>query len=45
MFLDFGLAYFRDDDSPAVLDLRRLVEDMAKGEPGDLAEGGELLTA
>jgi DNA-binding transcriptional LysR family regulator len=45
MFIDFGLAYCQDDESEVLADLLRVVDEMAKGEPGDLPEGGELLTA
>jgi LysR family transcriptional regulator, benzoate and cis,cis-muconate-responsive activator of ben and cat genes len=45
MYLDFGVAHFRDDDSPLLADLLRVIDEMAKDEPGDLPEGSELLTA
>jgi DNA-binding transcriptional LysR family regulator len=43
--IDFGVAYFRDDESPMLANLLRLVDEMAPGEPGDVPEGGELLAA
>ncbi len=45
LLIDFGLAYFRDDESPALVKLLRLVDELAEGEPGDLPEGSELLSA
>ena len=45
MYLDFGLAYSRDDGPLLLADLLRVIDEMAKGEPGDLPEGSELLTA
>ena len=45
LLLDFGFAYFRDNDSTVMANLLRLIDEMAKGEPGDLPEGSELLTA
>jgi DNA-binding transcriptional LysR family regulator len=45
MFLDFGVAYFRDHGSPVMANLLRLIDEMAKDEPGDLPEGSELLSA
>ena len=45
MFIDFGIAYSRDDDSPVIANLLRLIDEMADGEPGDLPAGGELLRA
>jgi len=45
LLLDFGFAYFRDNDSPVMANVLRLIDEMAKGEPGDLPEGSELLTA
>ena len=45
LFIDFGLAHFRGDDSAVVVDLLRLIDEIANGEPGDLPEGAELLTA
>jgi hypothetical protein len=43
--IDFGLAYFRDDESPALANLLRLIEEMAEGEPGDVPDGSEVLAA
>jgi DNA-binding transcriptional LysR family regulator len=43
MLVDFGIAYFRDDESSVVADLLRLIEEMAKGEPGDVPVGSHLL--
>jgi DNA-binding transcriptional LysR family regulator len=43
--LDFGVAYFRDDESLALADLLRLIDELAPVEPGDVPEGSELLTA
>ena len=45
LLLDFGVAYFRDDESPVLANLLRLIHEMAKDEPGALPEGSELLTA
>ena len=45
LFLDFGVAYFRDDESSALADLRRLIDELAPEEPGDLPEGSEVVTA
>jgi hypothetical protein len=45
LFMDFGLAYFREDESPALANLLRLIDDMAKDEPGPLPDGSELVTA
>ena len=45
LFLDFAVAYFRDDQSPALADLRRLIDELVPGEPGDLREGDEVVTA
>jgi hypothetical protein len=45
LLLDFGFAYFPDNDSPVMANVLRLIDEMAKGEPGDLPEGSELLTA
>jgi DNA-binding transcriptional LysR family regulator len=45
LFIDFGVAYIRDDDSPAMAKLLQLIDEMADGEPGDLPEGSELLRA
>jgi DNA-binding transcriptional LysR family regulator len=42
---DFGLAYFREDESPVLANLLRLVDEMAEGEPGDVPEDSELLIA
>jgi DNA-binding transcriptional LysR family regulator len=43
--IDFGLAYFRDDESPTLSNLLRLVNEMAEGEPGEMPAGSELLAA
>jgi len=45
MFIDFGIAYFRDADSPAIANLLGLIDEMAADLPGDLPEGSELLEA
>jgi DNA-binding transcriptional LysR family regulator len=42
---DFGLAYFRDDESPVLANLLRLIDEMAGAEPGDVPENSELLVA
>jgi DNA-binding transcriptional LysR family regulator len=41
--IDFGLAYFRDDESAVLANLLRLIEEMAEGEPGPVPEGSEVL--
>jgi DNA-binding transcriptional LysR family regulator len=43
--IDFGLAYFRDDESPVLANMLRLIEEMAEAEPGQVPEGSELLAA
>ena len=43
LFLDFGIAYFRDDESPVLANLMRLIDEMAAGEPGEVPEGSEVL--
>jgi hypothetical protein len=43
--IDFGLAYFRDDESPVLANLLRLIEEMAEGEPGEVPDGSEVLAA
>jgi hypothetical protein len=43
--IDFGLAYFRDDESLALANLLRLIEEMAEGEPGEVPDGSEVLAA
>jgi len=43
LFIDFGLAYLRDDESPVLANLLRLIDEMAEGQPGDVPEGGEIL--
>jgi hypothetical protein len=45
LFLDFGVAYFRDDQSTVLADLRRLIDELAPDEPGDAPEGSEVVTA
>jgi hypothetical protein len=45
LFLDFGVAYFKDDQSPALADLRLLIDELAQGEPGDPPDGSEVVTA
>ena len=45
LLVDFGLAYFRDDDSPALANLLRLIDEMAPGEPGEVPAGSEVLTS
>ena len=45
LLLDFGLAYFRDNESPALANLLGVIDKMAKDEPGDVPEGSELVTA
>jgi hypothetical protein len=45
LLLDFGVAYFRDDESPVVANLLRLIDEIADEEPGELPDGSELLTA
>jgi LysR family transcriptional regulator, benzoate and cis,cis-muconate-responsive activator of ben and cat genes len=41
---DFGLVYFRDDESRVLANLVRLIDEMAGEGPGDLPEGSELLS-
>jgi hypothetical protein len=43
--IDFGLAYFRDDESAVLANLLRLIEEMAKDEPGPIPEDSEVLAA
>lgn len=43
LLIDFGLAYFRDDESPALANLLRLIDEMAEGQPGDVPDGSEIL--
>jgi hypothetical protein len=43
--IDFGLAYFRDDESLVLANLLRLIEEMAEGEPGEVPDGSEVLAA
>jgi DNA-binding transcriptional LysR family regulator len=43
--IDFGLAYFRDDESPSLANLLRLIDEMAAGQPGDVPEDSVLLAA
>jgi DNA-binding transcriptional LysR family regulator len=43
--IDFGLAYFRDDESPVLANLLRLIEEMAGGEPGEVPDGSDVLAA
>jgi DNA-binding transcriptional LysR family regulator len=45
LFLDFGVAYFRDDESPALADVLRLIEELVPDGPGDAPEGSEVVTA
>jgi DNA-binding transcriptional LysR family regulator len=43
--IDFGLAYFRDDESAVLANLLRLINEMAEGEPGEVLPDTELLAA
>ena len=43
--IDFGVAYFRDDESPSLTNLLRLIDDLAAGQPGDVPDGSVLLAA
>ena len=43
--IDFGVAYFAADESPMLANLLRLIDEMAEGEPGEVPEGSEVLTA
>ena len=45
LFINFGIAYFRDADSPAIANLLGVIDEMAAEIPGDLPEGSELLEA
>jgi DNA-binding transcriptional LysR family regulator len=45
LLLDFGIAYFQDDESPMVANLLKLIDEMAPDEPGEVPEGSELLTS
>lgn len=45
MLLDFAVAYFRDDESPTLANLLRLIDEMSEGEPGEVPEGSEVITA
>jgi DNA-binding transcriptional LysR family regulator len=43
--IDFGIAYFQDDDSPRLANLLRIIGEMPEGDPGEVPEGSEVLTA
>jgi DNA-binding transcriptional LysR family regulator len=43
--IDFGVAYYRDDESPALVKLLHLIDEMAEGEPGEVPDGSVLLAA
>jgi DNA-binding transcriptional LysR family regulator len=45
LVIDFGIAYWRDDESPMLANLLSLVDEMAPDEPGALPKGSELLTS
>jgi hypothetical protein len=45
LLIDFGLAYFRDDESHLLADLLRLIDEMAPGEPGGVPHGSEVLSS
>jgi DNA-binding transcriptional LysR family regulator len=45
LLLDFGVAYFRDDESPTLANLLSLVDEMAKDEPGEVPDGSEIVSA
>jgi hypothetical protein len=45
LFIDFGVAYLRDNDSRVLADFVALIDELATGEPSDLPDGAELLTA
>jgi LysR substrate binding domain len=44
LFIDFGLAYFRDDESPTLANFLRLIDGMPEGIPEQVPEGGEVIT-
>ena len=44
LLADFGLAYLREDESPVLANLLRLIDEMAEGESDDMPEGSELLS-
>jgi DNA-binding transcriptional LysR family regulator len=43
--LDFGMAYFRDDESPSLTNLLRLIDELAPGQPGEVPDDSVLLAA
>jgi DNA-binding transcriptional LysR family regulator len=45
LFIDFGVAYLRDNESRVLADFVALIDELATGEPSDLPDGAELLTA
>jgi DNA-binding transcriptional LysR family regulator len=45
LLIDFGIAYFRDDESPVLADLLRLIDELGPVEPGDVPEGSEVVTS
>jgi DNA-binding transcriptional LysR family regulator len=42
---DFGIAYFRDDESPKLANLLKLIDEISEGELGEIPEGSEVLYA
>ena len=42
---DFGIAYFRDDESPTLAQLLKLIDELSEREPGEVPEGSEVLAA
>jgi DNA-binding transcriptional LysR family regulator len=43
--IDFGLAYFRDDQSPTLANLLRVIDEMTNGAPNGVPDGNEVLAA
>ncbi len=43
VFVDFGVASFRDDELPTLANFLRLIDEMPEGKPDPLPEGGEVL--
>ena len=42
---DFGIAYFRDDESRTLAKLLDLIDEISDGQPGEVPEGSEVLAA
>ena len=43
--IDFGVAYFRDDESPSLTNLLRLIDELSPGQPDEVPDDSVLLGA